>query len=185
MRRRRDKIVLSASDLMRFQGCAHATALDLRLLEGEALLPAADTAGAQLIQAKGDAHEQAFLAGIGRHLAHMLTWGLLGLTKTTSDVGDRTPPGPTATPADILAMFDRNAAATRALLAGLSEEALRETWSLTWQGKVAMTSTREAVVESMILNHLIHHRGQLSVYLRMNDIPVPSIYGPTADEPGI
>ena len=61
MRRRGDKIVLSASDLMRFQGCEHATALDLRLLKGEALVPAADTAAAQLIQAKGDAHEQSFL----------------------------------------------------------------------------------------------------------------------------
>ena len=61
MRRRGDKIILSPSDLMRFQGCEHATALDLRLLKGEALVPAADTAGAQLIQAKGDAHEQAFL----------------------------------------------------------------------------------------------------------------------------
>jgi uncharacterized damage-inducible protein DinB len=113
----------------------------------------------------------------------MLTWGLLGLTKTSSDVADRAPAGPTATPGDILAMFDRNAAATRALLAELDESALRDTWSLTWQGKAVMTSTREAVVESMILNHLIHHRGQLSVYLRLNDIPVPSIYGPTADEP--
>lgn len=123
------------------------------------------------------------MAGIGRHLAHMLTWGLLGLAKTSSDVADRAPAGPTATPEDILAMFDRNAAATRALIAGLDETALRDTWSLTWQGKTVMTSTREAVVESMILNHLIHHRGQLSVYLRLNDIPVPSIYGPTADEP--
>lgn len=123
------------------------------------------------------------MAGLGRHLAHMLTWGLLGLAKTSSDVADRAPAGPTATPEDILAMFDRNAAATRALIAGLDESALRDTWSLTWQGKTVMTSTREAVVESMILNHLIHHRGQLSVYLRLNDIPVPSIYGPTADEP--
>jgi len=124
------------------------------------------------------------MAGLGRHLAHMLTWGLLGLSSTSSDAADRAPAGPTATPADILAMFDRNAAATRALIAGLSDEGLRETWSLTWQGKTVMTSTREAVVESMILNHLIHHRGQLSVYLRLNDIPVPSIYGPTADDPG-
>ena len=61
MRRRGDRIVLSPSDLMRFQGCAHATALDLRLLKGEALVPAEDTASAQLIQAKGDAHEHVFL----------------------------------------------------------------------------------------------------------------------------
>ncbi len=129
--------------------------------------------------------KSATMAGLGRHLAHMLTWGQLGLTATSSDVADRAPAGPTQTPADILAMFDRNAAAIRALLAGLTDAQLRDTWSLTWQGKAVMTATREAVVESMILNHLIHHRGQLSVYLRLNEIPVPSIYGPTADEPSI
>lgn len=129
--------------------------------------------------------KSATMAGIGRHLAHMLTWGLLGLTRETSDVSDRSPAGPTATPGDILRMFDTNAAATRVLLEALPEAALADTWSLTWQGRTVMTSTREAVIESMILNHLIHHRGQLSVYLRLNDIPVPSIYGPTADEPGI
>jgi uncharacterized damage-inducible protein DinB len=127
--------------------------------------------------------KSATMAGLGRHLAHMLTWGLLGLTKTTSDVGDRTPPDLTATPDDILRMFDTNAAATRALLATLPDAALDETWTLTWQGNAVMTSTREAVVQSMILSHAIHHRGQLSVYLRLNDIPVPSIYGPSADEP--
>ena len=58
MQRRNDAIILSASDLMRFQGCAHATTLDLRRLNGEALLPAEDPASAQLIQAKGDAHEE-------------------------------------------------------------------------------------------------------------------------------
>jgi uncharacterized protein len=73
MQRRANGIVLSPSDLMRFQGCAHATALDLRYLNGEALLPAEDSASAQLIQAKGDAHEQAFLdslksSGHGVHL---------------------------------------------------------------------------------------------------------------------
>ena len=61
MQRREDAIVLSPSDLMRFQGCAHATTLDLRRLNGEALVPAEDSASAQLIQAKGDAHELAFL----------------------------------------------------------------------------------------------------------------------------
>ena len=123
--------------------------------------------------------------GIGRHLGHMITWGLLGLSKDSSDVADRTPAGPTTSVGDLLAMFDRNAAAVRELLAAQSDADLQRTWSLTWQGKVVSTATREAVVASMILNHMIHHRGQLSVYLRLNDVAVPSIYGPTADEPAV
>lgn len=123
--------------------------------------------------------------GIGRHLGHMITWGLLGLTKEASDVADRTPAGPTTSLDDLLTMFDRNCAAVRELLAGQSDADLQRTWSLTWQGKVVSTATREAVVSSMILNHMIHHRGQLSVYLRLNDVAIPSIYGPTADEPAV
>ncbi len=122
------------------------------------------------------------MVGIGRHLAHLQTWALLGLTKTQSDVSDRSPAGPTSTPDDILRMFDANVAATRALITEQTNEQLGETWSLTYQGKTVMSMTRYAVIESMILCHMIHHRGQLSVYLRLNDIPVPSIYGPSADE---
>src|SRR5262245_24215380 len=64
MRRQGDAIILSATDLMRFQGCAHAVALDLRQLKGEPLIPAEDSAGARLIQAKGHAHEAAFLQSL-------------------------------------------------------------------------------------------------------------------------
>ena len=125
------------------------------------------------------------MAGIGRHLAHMLTWGVLALTASESDAADRTPPGPTPAPEDILRMFDGNVAALRTLLAAQSEADLALTWTLTYQGKSLKASTREAVIQSMVISHAIHHRGQLSVYLRLNDIPVPSIYGPTADEPGV
>lgn len=122
------------------------------------------------------------MAGLGRHLAHMITWGMLALTKDRSDVGDRPPMESTPALQDILRIFDGNVAAVRALLAAQTDEQLAQTWSLTWQGRDVLSSPRAAIVQSMILNHLIHHRGQLSVYLRLNDIPVPSIYGPSADE---
>lgn len=122
------------------------------------------------------------LSGIGRHLAHMLTWARLGLTRSTSDVGDRTPMPPTPALDDILRVYDANVAETRALLAAKTDAELSETWTLTYQGRAVLASSRAAVVQSMILNHMIHHRGQLSVYLRLNDVPVPSIYGPSADE---
>jgi uncharacterized damage-inducible protein DinB len=57
-------------------------------------------------------------------------------------------------------------------------------WSLKRDGKPVFTMPRVAMLRSMVLNHLIHHRGQLSVYLRENDVPLPSMYGPSADEQG-
>jgi len=122
------------------------------------------------------------MAGLGRHLAHMITWGRLALAHTTSDFGDRTAMPPTPRLDDILAAFDHNVAELRALIAGSTEEELAVTWSLTYHGQQVLSSSRAAVVQSMILHHQIHHRGQLSVYLRLIDVSLPSIYGPSADE---
>jgi uncharacterized damage-inducible protein DinB len=90
---------------------------------------------------------------------------------------------PTQTAEDILTAFDRNVAAVRSLIEKSSDKNLKEMWSLTHNGQTIMAMSRSNVVYSMILSHMIHHRGQLSVYLRLNEIPVPSIYGPSADEP--
>ena len=87
--------------------------------------------------------------------------------------------------ADLLATFDKNAAAARAALAAGTDEAMMKTWSLLSGGNVMFSMPRVACIRGMLLNHVIHHRGQLSVYLRLNDIPVPSIYGPSADESGM
>ena len=123
------------------------------------------------------------MVGIGRHLAHMITYGNLALTQAMSDIADRPPMPPTPTLADVLAVFDRNVASVRALLAGQSDADLAVTWGLTYKGRQVLSTSRGAAIQSMIVNHQIHHRGQLSVYLRLNDVPVPSIYGPSADEP--
>jgi uncharacterized damage-inducible protein DinB len=82
----------------------------------------------------------------------------------------------------LLKTFDENVAKAREAIAGASDESLFVPWSLLINSKTVMTLPRVAVLRSFVLNHLIHHRGQLSVYLRLNDIPVPSIYGPSADE---
>ena len=65
---------------------------------------------------------------------------------------------------------------------GISDEDMMKPWSLLSGGQVIFTQPRAGVFRGMILNHLIHHRAQLSVYLRMNDVPVPALYGPSADE---
>jgi uncharacterized damage-inducible protein DinB len=83
----------------------------------------------------------------------------------------------------LLQTFDKNVAAASAAIAGVSDEALLKTFTLSAGGKVIFALPRLAVLRGFVLNHVIHHRGQLSVYLRLNDVAVPSIYGPSADEP--
>ncbi|HKV07855.1 MAG TPA: DinB family protein [Thermoanaerobaculia bacterium] len=85
--------------------------------------------------------------------------------------------------ADLLAVFDEAVQSMRAALAETSDEAMRETWTLSRDGQTIFSLPRVAVLRSFIMNHIIHHRGQLSVYLRLQDVPLPSIYGPSADTP--
>ena len=82
----------------------------------------------------------------------------------------------------LLDAFDKQATDARAAIAALSDEELMKPWSLVMDGKALMTMPKAGVLRTVMMNHLIHHRGQLSVYLRLTNTPVPSIYGPSADE---
>ena len=84
-------------------------------------------------------------------------------------------------PAELLAAFDKGVAASKAALASAKDADFAVNWSLKRGPMVLMTLPRNIVVRQTI-NHIVHHRGQMTVYLRMNEVPVPSIYGPTADE---
>ena len=79
-------------------------------------------------------------------------------------------------------MFDAKVAKARAGLAAASDPELLAPWTLKKGGQVFFTMPRISAIRSFVMNHSIHHRGQLSVYLRLNDVPLPPIYGPTADE---
>ncbi len=81
-----------------------------------------------------------------------------------------------------LARLDESAAKCRASLAGASDEHLQKIWLFTWGEQVISKSPRSFCFRGMFFNHLIHHVAQLGVYLRLNDIPVPALYGPSADE---
>jgi uncharacterized damage-inducible protein DinB len=118
---------------------------------------------------------------LASHIAEMPAWGVAGLNLDALDMGGYKP-WEGASRAEILALFDRNVAEARAAIAAASDEKYMSNWSLTAGGKTMMTMPKIAVVRSFVINHVIHHRGQFSVYLRLNDIPVPSIYGPSADE---
>ena len=126
------------------------------------------------------------LGGLATHLANIPSW-----TKNTleQDELDFAPPG--APPfrleeaksrSELLAAFDKNVANARAALESASDEKWLGPWSLLNGGNKIFTLPRAAVMRSFVMNHLIHHRAQLGVYLRLLDVPVPSIYGPSADE---
>ncbi len=82
----------------------------------------------------------------------------------------------------VLEEFDKNVANLRTTLANASDETLMKSWSLLAGDKTIFTAPRIGVIRSFCLNHTIHHRAQLGVYLRLNNVPVPSVYGPSADE---
>lgn len=123
---------------------------------------------------------------VGSHLAEIPGWVEGTLTRESWDFS---PPGdpPYRTPIlesrqQILEKFDSNVAAARRAIAATTDEALKKPWSLLYQGNIIFTQSRLDVLRSFILNHMIHHRAYLCSYLRLNDIPVPALYGPSADE---
>ena len=88
------------------------------------------------------------------------------------------------TNAIVLRAFGR-AIGARAAIAAATDQSMMAPWTLLNGGKTIFTMPRIGVLRAMIMNHMIHHRAQLGVYLRLNDVPVPSIYGPSADESGM
>ncbi len=123
------------------------------------------------------------LGQLATHLAQMPLWGATTINTTELDLsGDFEQPKPQTT-AELLEIFEGGASQFRAVLASASDEDLMVTWTLIGPGgTVMMAMPRIAVLRGMVMNHLVHHRGQLSVYMRLLDIPVPSIYGRSADE---
>lgn len=126
-------------------------------------------------------HEKSFPLG---HLAQLVAWmpGWIGRTLREPHIDLAGGAGYSFEQTEtLLRMFDENVADARGALERVTGAALREPWSLRMGERVLFTQPRGDVVRSH-LSHLIHHRGQLTVYLRLLDVPLPQIYGPTADE---
>lgn len=85
--------------------------------------------------------------------------------------------------AHLLSELQRSSEALRSHLRAASDDDLQKSWELRWGDRVIVTGQRVALYRTMFLNHLVHHRAQLGVYLRLLDLPVPGLYGPSADEP--
>lgn len=132
-------------------------------------------------------HEKSGAMGwLAAHIANLPGWLVMTMKQDSLDLAPGgvqvQPPPPPKSSQELLATFDKNVKEARAALAAASDAELMKPWSLLNNGTVMMTLPKAAVVRSFIMNHLIHHRAQLGVYLRLNNIAVPAIYGPSADE---
>lgn len=132
-------------------------------------------------------HPKSFAFGdLTAHLSNVASWGLWTVQhnefrmKAEDVQNDRALPD---TKEELLAKFDSVVAEFLEILGGLSEEQMNETWTFYFHDKVVFAAPRKEVLKSTILHHMIHHRAQLTVYLRMNDLKVPGLYGPSADDP--
>ncbi len=131
-------------------------------------------------------HEKSMsFGGLASHVAESLSWAASIAEADEAVFSMKTyTPFEAKSQSELLDTFDRNLSTALAALRTISEAQEQTLWRMIVDGVTLIELPRVAVLRSMTLNHLIHHRGQLTVYLRLNDLPVPAIYGPTADEQG-
>jgi len=134
------------------------------------------------------AHEKSMtLRDIATHLAKLPAWTMATISQDELDVAPKEPDpflnvSPVASVAEALKNFDGNVAQAHDTLEGASDETMMSGWTLLSGGEKVFTMPKVAVMRSFVISHIIHHRAQLGVYLRMCDIPLPAIYGNSADE---
>jgi uncharacterized damage-inducible protein DinB len=118
---------------------------------------------------------------LASHVAELPGWAAYTIDQEKLELTPDMKPLNAATKSELMDAFAANISTARAALAGASDEHLGKTWSLLYDGHVVLSMPRAAVLRTMVLSHLIHHRAQLGVYLRLNDIAIPGMYGPSAD----
>lgn len=129
-------------------------------------------------------HEKSMPFGkLAVHIAEMFNWTAVTLQQPELDFSkfDYKPLEP-ATTEELVEYLDKNVAEALDVLRNTTDDVFMENWTMKNGETVYFTLPKVAVMRSFVMNHIVHHRGQLSVYLRLNDIAVPSIYGPSADE---
>lgn len=132
-------------------------------------------------------HERSMTLGeLASHIAELPGWAHPALKESERDYpfepGGEREPLVLESVGEILEVFDRESARGRGIVASASDEDFAERWSPTGKAEPLLSGSRAAVFQRLVLNHLVHHRGQLTVFLRLLDVPLPSLYGSTADE---
>jgi uncharacterized damage-inducible protein DinB len=160
---------------------------DLLLSEFDEEMKKTRAALARVPAAKGDFAPHPKSTPLGRlapHVAQLAGFGVTVLTEPGLDFSQgRYTPLAFESAEQLVRVFDEGAARVRRALQDVRDEAWIEPWQLSLQGRTLFQGTRFLAYRQMFLNHLVHHRAQLGVYLRLNGEPVPSTYGPSADEP--
>jgi uncharacterized damage-inducible protein DinB len=123
------------------------------------------------------------LGRLAGHITEMPGWASVTLATDSLDLGtgDFKPLFATSR-AQILKEFDKNIAESRAALASATDENMMRNWQLRMGDQLIMEMPKVGIIRTMVMSHTIHHRAQMGVYLRLNGVPVPAIYGPSADE---
>ncbi len=118
------------------------------------------------------------------HLADIPNWVDVTVNQDVFEMDGPYQPPQAETVEQLLEVFDRSVASAREILAGADGPTLMGTWTMKQDGQEVLSMPKVAVLRGFVMNHTIHHRAQLGVYLRLLDRPVPATYGPSADEPG-
>ncbi|HWE51631.1 MAG TPA: DinB family protein [Bryobacteraceae bacterium] len=122
------------------------------------------------------------LGRLASHVAELPGWTDFTLDLEVLEMGSDYKPDIAATKAELLERFDKAALSARQKIAAASDDDWKKIWTFRWEGTTVMSMPRSAVMRGTIMNHLVHHRAQLGVYLRLNDVAIPGMYGPSADE---
>jgi uncharacterized damage-inducible protein DinB len=128
-------------------------------------------------------HARSFNLGqLAQHVATIPMWGTMTLTRSELDLAGSSQLPAVGSRADLIKMFDENAAGARKELVDKTDAELMAPWTLKHGDNTIFSMPKISVWRGFVMSHLIHHRAQLGVYLRMQDVPVPAMYGPSADE---
>ena len=122
------------------------------------------------------------LGRLASHVAELPHWACVTLEHEVFELKPDFKPHVAADRAELLRIFDESVVKARADISAATDEDWQKTWTFKYDGKVVMSMPRAAVMRSVVMNHLIHHRAQLGVFLRLNDVAIPGMYGPSADE---
>jgi len=129
-------------------------------------------------------HEKSMTLGrLAGHIVELVGWANTTITTDSLNVTmDKYQPIVAGSQKQILELFDKSVTESRAAIEGASDEHMKQLWTLAFNGQTVFTMPRAAVLRMSCFNHIIHHRAQLGVYLRLNNIPLLALYGPSADE---
>ncbi len=127
-------------------------------------------------------HKSMSLGRLASHVAELPVWAAHTLKSESLTLDSNFKPFIAGSRAELLETFDKSVAEARAAISAAGDEDYRVTWTMIFNGATIMSQPRGAVIRGVVMNHLIHHRAQLGVYLRLQEVEIPGMYGPSADE---